>query len=78
MINFTELVNMVILENVTCAAFGTPAVIATQFSGDTYATGDARTPKVLGGVMRRGKPENIFLGTTVKKKRKKTKKHKRS
>lgn len=38
---------------------------SSQFSGDTYAPGDSRIPKVLGGVQRRA---------GVKKKRKKKKK----
>ena len=37
--------------------------ISSQFSGDNYAPGDSRMPKVLGGVQRR-----------IKKKRKKKKK----
>ena len=39
--------------------FGTPAVGPSQFSGDRYATGDSRLPKVLIPMIRRTFPELI-------------------
>ena len=39
--------------------FGTPGNAANQFSGDTYAKGDARLPKVLIPMIRRTFPELI-------------------
>lgn len=52
------------------SAFG-PGVTSTasQFSGDTYASGDARIPKVLGKMQRRTFPETTILGNKSKKKR---------
>ena len=48
---------------------------ATQFSGDNYAKGDARIPKVLGGITRRNFPKDSLYSGKVKKKHKR--KHRR-
>ena len=58
MINLKKLVNLVLKEeNVVSGVLGTAAGGTSQFSGDTYATGDARIPYSIygkGGVMSRG------------------------
>lgn len=57
------------------SVFGDVADTATQFSGDNYATGDARRPKLLGnGVIRRNLPELTVFATGVSKKKGKSKK----
>ena len=69
MINLEQIVLDVLSEqNVAGAVLGTPAAGTSQFSGDTYAPGDARIPYSIygkGGVMTRG---GLIKG---KKKRKK-------
>lgn len=58
------------------SVFGDVTATATQFSGDTYATGDSRMPKALGkGVMRRNAPELTVFATGVIKKKRKSKKN---
>ena len=69
MINLEQIVLDVLNEqNVAGVVLGTPAAGTSQFSGDTYAPGDARIPYSIygkGGVMTRG---GLIKG---KKKRKK-------
>lgn len=36
------------MEDMTCATAGIGSTNSTQFSGDTYAPGDARLPKIIG------------------------------
>ena len=58
MINLVQIVLNVLKEqNVTGSVLGAPAAGTSQFSGDTYATGDTRIPYSIygkGGVMTRG------------------------
>jgi hypothetical protein len=58
MINLEEIIlNVLKEENTVGAALGAAAAGTSQFSGDTYATGDTRIPYSIygkGGVMTRG------------------------
>jgi hypothetical protein len=71
MINLEQIILDVLKEeNTAASALGTPAGGTSQFSGDTYATGDTRIPYSIygkGGVMTR---RGLIKG---KKKRKKKK-----
>jgi hypothetical protein len=63
------------------SVFGDLQPTATPFSGDNYAKGDSRVPKVLGKtVIRRGQPELTVFATGLNnekgKKRKKGNKKK--
>lgn len=51
------------------SAFGSGVGGANQFSADTYAPGDTRSPFIFGGIIRRP-------GLTKKKRKKKRKKRK--
>jgi len=56
-------------ENSAAGAFGPAAAGTSQFSGDTYATGDARIPYSIygkGGVMTRG---GLIKGRKKRKKK---------
>lgn len=73
MINLKNLIDQVLKEENMAggasSAFGSGVqATATQFSGDTYAPGDARTPKSLYGgiVTRRG----LIKGRKKRKKKK--------
>jgi len=79
-INLECIVEEVLYENANVAgpggALGTGvASTETAFSGDNYARGDARIPKVLGGVTRRHLPKDSFYAGRVGKKHKR--KHRR-
>ena len=37
-----------IMEDITCTSAGVGATNPSSFSGDTYAPGDARLPKIIG------------------------------
>jgi len=71
MINLEQIIlDILNEENTAAGALGAPAGGTSQFSGDTYAPGDARIPYSIygkGGVMTRG---GLIKG---KKKRKKKK-----
>ncbi len=70
MINLEQIVLDVLNEqNVAGAVLGAPAAGTSQFSGDTYATGDARIPYSIygkGGVMTRG---GLIKGRKKRKKK---------
>lgn len=74
MINLEKIIEEIISEeNVVGDVLGAPAAGTSQFSGDTYATGDTRIPySVYGGVMTR--KGLIKRGKRRKKKGKKRKK----
>ena len=79
---FDALVESILSENANVAG-GAGSVLgpgvtstATQFSGDTYAKGDARIPKVLGGIIKRNKIPTSIYGSKIKS-RKHTRKQKR-
>jgi hypothetical protein len=68
MINLKQIISDVLNEMTAASVLGAPAGGTSQFSGDTYATGDTRIPYSVygkGGVMARG---GLIKG---KKKRKK-------
>jgi hypothetical protein len=83
MLSLEEIIEEILLETTVASggmgiasALGPNAGIsASPFSGDTYAPGDARVPKILGGIARRNKIPNIVLSGM--KKRKTKKKHRR-
>ena len=56
-----------------------PGVTSTEtsFSGDNYAKGDARIPKVLGGVARRNFPKDSIYAGGVRRKHKRKHRRKR-
>jgi len=70
MINLEELILDVLNEmNTVAGALGAPAGGTSQFSGDTYATGDTRIPYSIyskGGVMTR---KGLIKGRKKRKKR---------
>jgi len=74
MINLENLVKQVLNEeNTVGGVLGAPAGDTSQFSGDTYATGDTRIPYSIygkGGVMTRG---GLIKGRKKRKKRRKKK-----
>jgi hypothetical protein len=81
-INIESIVMEVLQENANVAG-GTGSVLgsgvtstATQFSGDNYAKGDARVPKVLGGIIKRNKIPTTIYGKEIKS-RKHKRKHRR-
>jgi hypothetical protein len=79
-INLEHIVETVLQENANVAG-GTGSVLGagvvtteTPFSGDNYAKGDARIPKVLGGIARRAFPkDSLYSGKTRRKHRRKHK-----
>ena len=82
MINIESIVIEILQENANVAG-GAGSVLgpgvtstATQFSGDTYAKGDARVPKVIGGIIKRNRIPTSIYGSKVKS-RKHKRKHKR-
>lgn len=65
---FDKYFKKILREDMTAGAGGAFGdFTSSQFSGDSYATGDYRAPKVLGGVQTRSKKK--------KKKKKLKKKH---
>jgi hypothetical protein len=85
-INIESIVIEVLQENANVAG-GPNSVLgagvtstSSQFSGDSYARGDARVPKVLGGIIRRNKIPTSIYGKgskSLKYKRKHKRRHKR-
>ena len=73
MINLEKIILDVLKEENTAGdVLGSPAAGTSQFSGDTYAPGDARIPySVYGGVMSR---RGLIKGRKKRKKRKRKKK----
>ena len=69
---FNEYFKKVLRENMTTGSVGMGAT-GTQFSGDTYATGDARIPTVIGAEA----GTRVFEGKKKKKKRKSSKRRKK-
>jgi len=71
MINLKEIILNVLNEtNTAGSVLGAPAAGTSQFSGDTYATGDTRIPYSIygkGGVMTRG---GLIKGRRKRKKKK--------
>ena len=82
MINLEYIVEEILAENANVAGGAGsvlgPGVTSTEtpFSGDNYAKGDARIPKVLGGIIRRNLPKDSLYSGKVKSKRRK-RKHRR-
>lgn len=76
MINLEYIVEEILHENANVAGPGGAlgagvASTETAFSGDHYAPGDARVPKILGGVTRRNlSKDSIYSGRVGKKHRK--------
>ena len=68
---FSELVEQILEEDNSTGSVGMGAT-GTQFSADTYATGDSRIPKVIGSITRRTFPPLML--TNGKKRNKKRKK----
>lgn len=61
----------------TSSVFGSGVVsTAGAISGDTYAPGDARIPKVIGGIYRRNLPKDYITVAKILRKKKKKKKKK--
>ena len=74
--NFIKLVEEILEENSNSTSGVGVGSTGNQFSGDTYATGDARIPKILGMTKRTFPPMLTFKN---KKSKNKTKsKHKSS
>ena len=80
---FDTLVESILGENANVAG-GAGSVLgagvtstATQFSGDSYAKGDARVPKVMGGIVRRNFPKDSLYSSKVRRKHKRKHKRKR-
>jgi len=81
-INLEHIVEEVLFENANVAGPGGAlgagvASTETAFSGDNYARGDARVPKILGGVTRRSFSRDSIYAGGVSKRRKHKRKHKR-
>ena len=80
---FDQLVESILQENANVAG-GAGSVLgggvtstATQFSGDTYASGDARVAKPLGkGVITRNLPKDTIYSGKVRRKHKRRHKKK--
>ena len=70
---FSELVEQILKEDNSTGGVGVGNT-GTQFSADTYATGDSRTPSFLGKVTKRTFPPLMF---TNKKRKQKNTKHKK-
>lgn len=74
MINLKNLIDQVLKEeNTVAGVLGAAAGGTSQFSGDTYATGDTRIPYSIygkGGVMTRG---GLIKGRRKRKKKRKKK-----
>ena len=69
---YSRIFNKVLSENSVGSAFGAfgaDQMTANQWSEDTYATGDARHPSILGAVTRRTFPETVTKSRKRKVKR---------
>ena len=64
---FERYFNKVLSETMSAGSVGMAqapdAATVSQFSADTYATGDARRPKVLGAKKKKKKPEEVSFPT---------------
>ena len=72
---FYRIFNKVLAENSVGSAFGTfgaDQMMANQWSDDTYASGDARSPAILGAMTRRNLPETIAIAKPRRKSKKKS------
>jgi hypothetical protein len=72
---FYTIFNKVLAENsvgTAFGAFGADQMTANQWSNDTYATGDARSPQIIGPVTKRNFPETVAIKLPSRKSKKKS------